>query len=78
MFSVSRVLYNNLMKASQDASKWRFINMGTRSQTQLKGDEITEDLSVCNSSGPRMFVVKDMQQMHGRRMPRKTVPRQRN
>ena len=30
--------------------KWRFIYIVTRSHTQLKEDEITENLSVCDSS----------------------------
>ena len=32
--------------------KWRFIHIITRSQ--LKEDEITEDLSVCDSSEPNL------------------------
>ena len=51
--------------------KWRFIYMDTRSHTQLKEDEITEDLSVCDSSEPNL---KDFCGKR-RRKPRRTMLR---
>ena len=46
--------------------KWRFIYMVTRSNAQLKEDEITEDLSVCDSSEPNLnnFCCVDKDESH--------------
>ena len=67
-----KYLVNTKLRAMRHTR--RFIYKVTRCHTQLKGDEITEDLSVCDSSEPNLknFCGKR------RRKPRRTMLRQRD
>ena len=68
---ISHVFFSNLAKLHAMHHNWRYIYMVTRSHTQLKQDDITEDLSICDSSEPNLknFCCKR------RRKPQRTMLR---